>query len=718
MTSDSPQLPDPDDQSKVRDDLPTLAHSTNPISELPNNIDTTLAFDQAGNQQARPGSRQIGPYKLLQQIGEGGMGTVWMAEQEEPVRRRVAIKLVKAGHDSKEVLARFEAERQAVAMMDHQNIAKVLDAGVTEHGQPYFAMELVQGIAFTKYCNDNQLNPRERLELFIPVCRAIQHAHQKGIIHRDIKPSNVLVTLYDGNPVPKVIDFGLAKALQHSQQLTDKTMFTEYGKVVGTLNYMSPEQAEMNALDVDTRTDIYSLGVMLYELLTGSTPLDEQTTHGKAFLQVLMDIRESDPPRPSSRLSETVDAATGISEQRGTDTKKLLQLLRGDLDWIVMKALEKDRTRRYETAAAFAEDVQRFLDNEPIEARPPTVAYRTSKFLRKYWIPASALTAVFITLVLGFAGTFFGMNSARKAAEIAELEKTRAQKVKDHLINMLQSPDPEQAGRDARVLDLLDTTAKEIETEFAEDPQTQAELYDAMTETYFNLAMIERANDANKRAQQIRREGVDDVHGRLTTQFHSIMLSENLGDIAWSMLDLGKEASEKLGYDEVLTLRAFTAALNSAISESDKQRAQIGLLACLDAVEDKNAADRNIRSARMALRRSDVSRDFVTGLMKFGTPEFDAALVEMLKAQKDWDREVVAIVGDKSPDYYYHLMFRTLSETHLAIASRQFDLLQDVESRLATARQLALNLYGKDSLQELMAWISLQDIRLGLVLAG
>ena len=291
---------------------------------------------------------QIGPYKLLQQIGEGGMGTVFMAEQTEPVQRKVALKIIKPGMDSRQVIARFEAERQALALMDHVNIARVLDAGTTESGLPYFVMELVNGVPITKYCDDNHLTPRQRLELFVPVCQAIQHAHQKGIIHRDIKPSNVMVTLYDGKPVPKVIDFGVAKATE--QQLTERTLFTQYGTMVGTLEYMSPEQAEMSALGVDTRSDIYSLGVLLYELLTGSTPLSNKRMKEAAYAEILRMIKEEEPPKPSTRLSESGEALASISAQRHMEPAKLTKLMRGELDWIVMKTLEKDRTRRYETA--------------------------------------------------------------------------------------------------------------------------------------------------------------------------------------------------------------------------------------------------------------------------------------------------------------------------------------------------------------------------------
>jgi serine/threonine protein kinase/tetratricopeptide (TPR) repeat protein len=328
----------------------------------------------------RPGT-QVGPYKLLEQIGEGGMGTVWMAEQTEPIQRRVAVKVVKEGMDSRQVLARFEAERQALALMEHPNIARVLDAGTAPSGRPYFVMELVKGQPITKYCDEKRLGVRERLALFGDVCRAVQHAHQKGIIHRDLKPSNVLVAPYDGKPVVKVIDFGVAKAT--GQRLTDKTLFTGFGTLVGTPEYMSPEQAEVNNQDIDTRSDIYSLGVLLYELLTGSTPLTRQRIKEVALLEVLRVIREEEPPRPSTRLSESTEALPSISAQRQTEPAKLTKLVRGELDWIVMKALEKDRNRRYETANGFAADVQRYLADEPVEACPPSRAYRLRKFARK-----------------------------------------------------------------------------------------------------------------------------------------------------------------------------------------------------------------------------------------------------------------------------------------------------------------------------------------------
>jgi serine/threonine protein kinase len=342
-----------------------------------------------------PGTVIAGKYKLLEAIGEGGMGAVWMAQQIEPVKRHVALKLIKSGMDSKTVVARFEAERQALSMMDHPNIARVFDVGTTSTGRPFFVMELVKGIPITEFCDQRKLTPRQRLELFVPVCNAIQHAHQKGIIHRDIKPSNVLVALHDDKPVPKVIDFGVAKAT--GTPLTEKTLHTGFEQVVGTPAYMSPEQATFNQLDIDTRSDVYSLGVLLYELLTGTTPIERERFKRAALMEMLRVVREEEPPRPSTRLSST-ETRVSIAAQRGTEPARLSKELRSELDWVVMKSLEKDRTRRYATATNFAEDVQRYLVGEPVLAHPPSASYRMRKFARKN--RGSVITASLILLAL------------------------------------------------------------------------------------------------------------------------------------------------------------------------------------------------------------------------------------------------------------------------------------------------------------------------------
>jgi WD40 repeat protein/serine/threonine protein kinase len=360
----------------------------------------------------RVGAVLGGKYKLIEEIGEGGMGSVYMAQQTEPVKRAVAVKVIKAGMDSKAVLARFEAERQALALMDHPNIASVLDAGTTEGGRPYFVMELVKGVPITAYCDEHRLTPRQRLELFVQVSQAVQHAHQKGVIHRDLKPSNVLVAMYDDRPVPKVIDFGVAKAA--GQTLTDKTLMTGFGAVVGTPEYMSPEQASLNNLDVDTRSDVYSLGVLLYELLTGTTPVDRKSLGKAALLEILRIVREVEVPRPSAKLA-AIDTLPSVAANRGTEPAKLSKLMKGELDWVVLKALEKDRTRRYETANALGRDLQRYLADELVEARPPSAGYRLKKFVRRHKGQVTAASLVLLALLAGMAGTAWQAIRAEQA---------------------------------------------------------------------------------------------------------------------------------------------------------------------------------------------------------------------------------------------------------------------------------------------------------------
>jgi WD40 repeat protein/serine/threonine protein kinase len=371
----------------------------------------------------------IGPYRLMEQVGEGGMGVVFVAEQHYPVRRKVALKVIKPGMDTKEVVARFEAERQALALMDHPHIARVLDAGVTDRGRPFFVMELVRGIPITDYCDRAHMGVRERLGLFVQVCQAVQHAHQKGVIHRDLKPTNVLVTEHDGTPVAKVIDFGVAKAV--GQSLTDKTVYTRHLQLVGSPLYMSPEQAGLSGLDVDTRADIYALGVLLYELLTGTTPFDKERFRTAAYDEVRQIIREEEPPTPSTRLSTLGRAAVTVSANRGSEPRKLSALVKGELDWLVMKALEKDRNRRYESAAAFAADVQRYLSDEPVLACPPSAVYRFRKFARRNrgGVLAGAGAGLALLLAVGSALVVEAANTAqikdkhRETTEALDREK-------------------------------------------------------------------------------------------------------------------------------------------------------------------------------------------------------------------------------------------------------------------------------------------------------
>jgi serine/threonine protein kinase len=479
-------------------------------------------------------ARCIGPYKLLQEIGAGGMGTVFLAEQQQPIRRSVAVKVIKPGMDSQQVIARFEAERQALALMEHPNIAHVLEAGSTEAGRPYFVMELVKGVPITAYCDEQRLTPRQRLELFVPVCQAVQHAHQKGVIHRDLKPSNVLVAEYDDRAVPKIIDFGIAKAV--AQRLTERTLVTGFGHLVGTLEYMSPEQAKFNALDIDTRSDIYALGVLLYELLTGSPPFDRKRLRDTPLDESLRIIREEEPPRPSTHLS-CGDTLPAIAAKRGTEPAKLGKLLRGDLDWIVMKALDKERARRYQTADSLARDIQHYLDDEPVAAGPPSARYRLGKFVRRHrrWLAAACAfvlllvvaTAVSVSLavwaVLAESETSVERDKAVAAKRRAEEEAAMASAVSDFLNNNVlgQASAHLQAGpgrapdRDLKVRTALDRAADNMHGKFAGQPRVEVAVRLTMGNAYRQLTEYDRAQQqletALQRAQDAWGEENDDT---------------------------------------------------------------------------------------------------------------------------------------------------------------------------------------------------------------
>jgi tetratricopeptide (TPR) repeat protein len=531
------------------------------------------------------GAVLAGRYKLVEEIGEGGMGSVWMAQQTAPVRRVVAVKVIKAGMDSRAVLARFEAERQALAMMDHPNIARVLDAGTTDSGRPYFVMELVKGVPITRFCDERRLSPRQRLELFVPVCQAIQHAHQKGVIHRDIKPSNVLIALYDDRPVPKVIDFGVAKAT--GPALTEHTLLTGFGGVVGTPEYMSPEQATLNNLDIDTRSDVYALGVLLYELLTGTTPVDRRRLNQAAVLEILRIVREVEPPTPSSRLS-TLEGLPSIAANRSIEPARLARMLRGDLDWVVMKALEKDRSRRYETANALARDVQRHLADEAVEARRPSAGYRLRKFVRRNKGRVVAAGLVLLALVLGMLGTTWGLVRARRerdkaiqsenaerAARLHEEEQRKyaeaiAGFVRDDFLALTSvegqyrfGDGPGDAGltKDTTLRQLLDRAAEKLSQRRDLDPRTEAELNWIVGVNYRGVGEAARAVPYLERCLALRRQVLGrDEKSTLNAQ-NSLAVAYNAAGKLDAALRLHEETlrqrKARLGPDHPDTLRSM-----------------------------------------------------------------------------------------------------------------------------------------------------------------
>jgi len=490
------------------------------------------------------GKTIAGRYKLIEELGKGGMGIVYKAEQIYPVKRTVALKIIKLGMDTNQVVARFEAERQALAVMDHPNIAKVYDAGATASGRPYFVMELVRGVPFTEYCDKHKLNTDERLELFMPVCQAIQHAHHKGVIHRDLKPSNVLVTVQEGTPVPKIIDFGIAKATDH--RLTERTLFTEQGQLIGTPAYMSPEQAEMSGLDVDTRTDIYSLGVMLYELLVGEQPFDPKALRSAGFGEIQRIIRETDPPKASTRLSNLGDAQKSIAEHRRTDPSSLHRQLKGDLDWIIMKAMEKDRTRRYDTANGLAVDIQHYISNEPVLARPPSATYRMAKFAKRHKVGLGAGLFVVAALVLGLALATTGLIRAKRAEAIVATERDRAnqeaetsKQVSDFMIELFKVSDPSEAlGNTITAREILDKGAENIEKEMKDQPEIQATLMGTMGLVYQSLGLYEQATALLENALATRKQLYGDEH---------LDVCSSMNDLASLLIDKADyEAAEPL----------------------------------------------------------------------------------------------------------------------------------------------------------------------------
>jgi eukaryotic-like serine/threonine-protein kinase len=449
-------------------------------------------------------AEQIGPYRLLQLLGEGGMGEVWLAEQKTPIRRVVALKLIKAGMDTKAVVARFESERQALALMDHPCIARVFDAGSTVQGRPYFVMEYVPGLPLSNYCDRHRLTIRERLELFTQVCEGVQHAHQKAIIHRDLKPTNILVIEQDNKAVPKIIDFGLAKAT--AEPLTDHTMFTELGMMLGTPAYMSPEQADQDGQNVDTRTDVYSLGVILYQLLVGALPFEPKALQAAGLEAVLRVIREQEPPKPSTKIRSMGEASNTSARNRRTEPRSFARQLQGELDWITMKALEKDRARRYGTASELAADISRYLHNEPVLAGPATAAYRLRKYAARHRI-ALGTAAGLLVLLAGFAVTqAVELRRITEERNQATRERDRATRVTDFMTSMFKVSDPSEArGNSVTAREILDKASANIDTGLAKDPELQAQMMHVMGDVYDNLGLYSRATSLEQQAVEIRK---------------------------------------------------------------------------------------------------------------------------------------------------------------------------------------------------------------------
>ncbi|MFT5522213.1 MAG: serine/threonine protein kinase [Pirellulaceae bacterium] len=557
---------------------------------------------------------QIGPYKIREQIGEGGMGVVYAAEQKTPIRRKVALKIIKAGMDTGQVIARFEAERQTLAMMDHPNIAKVIDAGATETGRPYFVMELIVGLSITDYCDQARMTTRQRLELFVEVCRAVQHAHQKGIIHRDLKPSNVMITEIDAKPVAKVIDFGLAKAT--GEQLTEQTIYTNVSQMLGTPLYMSPEQAGLSGLDVDTRSDVYSLGVLLYELLSGCTPFDREQMRGKGYEEIRRIIREVEPPRPSNRV-DTLKASESstISERRSVDSRRLHQTVTGELDWIVMKALEKDRNRRYETASSLAADIERYLNDEPVQAFPPSNVYQFRKFARRnsVLLGTGAMVAAALMIGVGLASlqairavkaekdAVVERDRAIDAEQLAKDEATRAEKAEQlakeeaekartetaisaavsAFLNddLLAQANPEnQPNPNVTLRTVIDQAAKKIDTQFADQPLVEATIRHTLAKTYAALGVSKEAQQHADRALKLCTQllGAENKYTIESARIAAQILAQ-LGDLKAAREELDAlltRASRALGPEDLETLSVMNSLANVLRDQGDYSAAE------------------------------------------------------------------------------------------------------------------------------------------------
>ncbi|MFB3431295.1 MAG: tetratricopeptide repeat protein [Phycisphaerales bacterium] len=638
-----------------------------PDGSSPRDADATLS--PASSESA---GDQIGHYRLLEPLGEGGFGTVWAAEQREPIKRRVALKIIKLGMDTRQVIARFEAERQALAMMDHPNIAKVFDAGATGTGRPYFVMELVKGVPIVEYCDREKLDTEARLDLFVKTCNAIQHAHQKGIIHRDIKPSNVLVTLHDGRPVPKVIDFGIAKAT--NQELTDKTIYTQHRQMIGTPAYMSPEQAEMSGLDIDTRSDIYSLGVLLYEMLTGTTPFSNEELNSAGLEGMMRMIRDVEPHKPSTRLSSLGDAATQAAERRKADVQKLGLLLRGDLDWIVMKCLEKDRTRRYDTASGLAADIDRHLNDEPVSASPPSTGYRLRKFVKRNKGQVAAGGLVAALLVLGIIGTSWGMawaidekeradEQARLATAAAASERIAKQEAEQNAQRAIEQAERAEAAE-------AEATSRAEELQLVAD--FQAEQLGAIEPQVMGANLRRSLIDA---AAEGEREAVDEALASINfTNIAMTTLEENIFEPTIEAIDTQFE-------DQPLVRAQLLHAVASTLAD-------LGLLDLATSPLERAVA---IRRSVLGFEHSETLQSLNSFAVLLGNQgKFDEA-EPLLRENLEISRRVL---GDDHPE--------TLATVgSLGVLLLEQDKLEEAEPYLREQLDRSRRLWGNDDLETL-----------------
>lgn len=595
--------------------------------------------EKTQTQQSSGGTtRMIGPYHLLQKIGEGGMGEVWVAEQHKPIHRRVALKLIKAGMDTKQVIARFESERQALAMMDHPAIAKVFEAGETDEGHPYFVMEYVQGIPITVHCDQNRLTTQERLELFELICEGVQHAHQKAVIHRDLKPSNILVAIQDGKAVPKIIDFGVAKAT--AQILTERTMYTELGMLIGTPEYMSPEQAEMSGQNVDTRTDVYSLGAILYELLVGALPFDPKELRRAGFDEIRRKIREEDPPKPSTRLSTMGDASTVQAKNRRIESPALIRQIRGDLDWITMKALEKDRIRRYGSPTELAADIDRYLHHQPIVARPPSSLYKTKKFIRRHRVGVGVATTLAILLVAFSVTTAIQARRIARERDRANQEAETSRQVSDFLTGLFKVSDPSEArGNSVTAREILDKGADKITRELQGQPLVQGKLMNTMGFVYESLGLYDPAQALLEKALDTRTK----------------VLGLDHADVAATLSDLGTVMWRKGDFAKATTLMERALAIREKRLGPDSKEVASSLhnLGNLNWSQGKYGEARRILERALAIREKILGpehADVASTLNSLGAIAYKEG--DFNKARVMWERTLAIrekVLGPEHP---------------------------------------------------------------------